>query len=80
MEVLRRTATRRHRDRYLGVLAPNSPLREAVTALAAVPALHTESPTQNETTTDEPPTLKPARGAPLWELPNSEFGEIDPQA
>lgn len=28
---------RRHRHRYCGVLAPNSPLRPAVTALAAVP-------------------------------------------
>ena len=37
---------RRHRHRYYGVLAPNSPWRSAVTALAAAP----ESP---ETATDE---------------------------
>ena len=29
---------RRHRHRYFGVLAPNSPLRAAVTALAVAPA------------------------------------------
>jgi len=28
---------RRHRHRYYGALAPNSPLRPAVTALAAAP-------------------------------------------
>ena len=31
-------APRTHRHRYFGVLAPNSPLRAAVTAMAAAPA------------------------------------------
>lgn len=138
---------RRHRHRYIGVLAPNSLLRAAVTARAqptgeaTVPAAadaapHT-GPTSPDEATDEPqhreaaryvwalllariyealplvclqcggemkiiafiteavvirkilghlgeptspPRLLPARGLSLWELPNSEFGEIDPQA
>ncbi len=63
---------RRHRHRYIGVLAPNSPLRAAVTALAqpagevivpaaADPALHTGPPPPAETTTDEPAHRKAAR-------------------
>ncbi len=27
-----------------------------------------------------PPRLLPARGPPLWELPDTESGESDPQA
>jgi|GEM_PF-2579125 len=27
-----------------------------------------------------PPTLKPARGPPLWQMPGSEPGDIDPRA
>ncbi len=57
---------RRHRHRYIGVLAPNSPLRAAVTALAqptgeatvtaaADATPHTGSSALVETTTDEPP-------------------------
>ena len=63
---------RRHRHRYIGVQAPNLPLRTAVTALAqpageaTVPAAadatpHTGSSTPVETTTDEPPQRKAAR-------------------
>ena len=63
---------RRHRHRYIGVLAPNSPLRAAVTALAqpvgevtvtaaADPAPHTGPLPPDEATTDEPPHRKAAR-------------------
>ena len=93
------------------MLAPNSPLRAAVTALAqpvgevtvtaaADPAPHTGPLPPDEATTDEPPHRKaaryvwaslpariyevlpllPARGPPLWEIQDSESGEIDPQA
>ena len=95
MQLLERLAAlipppRRHRHRYIGVLAPNSPLRTAVTALAQpvgeaiVPAAadatsHTGSIPPDETT-DEPPPLKPARGPPLWEMQGSESDESDPQA
>ncbi len=68
---------RRHRHRYIGVLAPNSPLRAAVTALAQpvgeviAPAAadatpHTGPTPQVETTTDEPTHRKAARY--VWAL------------
>ena len=41
---------RRHRHRYYGVLAPNSPLRPAVTAMAAVPK---PPPTAADTAAEE---------------------------
>lgn len=135
---------RRHRHRYIGVLAPNSPLRAAVTALAqpageapVTTAANATPHLPDETTTDDPPhrkaaryvwamllariyevlplvcpkcggemkiiafineplvireilghlgeptappSLNPARGPPLWELPDSEPDGIDPQA
>ena len=49
---------RRHRHRYYGVLAPNSPWRSAVTALAAAP----ESP---ETATDEAKAEAETEDAPV---------------
>jgi putative transposase len=132
---------RRHRHRYVGVLAPNAPLRAVVTALAqseekqrlAVPVVHPAAP---EVAIDEavqrkaarmvwampiariyevfpltcpkcgsqmkiiafipegaaireildhlgeptsPSRLLAARGAPLWEMPGAEPGDIDPQ-
>ena len=68
---------RRHRHRYYGVLAPNSPLRTAVTALAtpagavlapalADPALHTGPTPPVATTTEEPAHRQAARYA--WAL------------
>jgi hypothetical protein len=53
-----------HRRRYFGVLAPNAPLRTAVTAF--VP----------EATT-APPSIEPAR-PPLWDLPDAGAGDFDP--
>ena len=70
---------RTHRHRYFGVLAPNSPLRAAVTALAApakqvavqaAPANMSEG-VQIRKILDhigvdsEPPHISPARGPPL---------------
>ena len=132
-----------HRHRYFGVLAPHSPLRTAVTALAPAaatpPALPPEPPaaepahrraaryawallltriydrrkslwdevfplvcpncggtmriiafiTSPSTVRDilahlgetiTPPTIAPARGPPLWEMPPAGQREIDPQA
>ncbi len=43
---------RAHRHRYYGVLAPNAPLRAAVTALAAEPVIAAPPPSAAET--DEP--------------------------
>ena len=132
---------RRHRHRYYGVLAPNSPLREAVTALAqpakiaatptpAVPVAPDAAPaeplhrkaaryvwalllariyevlpllcpkcggemriiafiTEGAVIREilghlgepiSPPRLMPARGPPLWEMPDSGSNVIDPQA
>jgi hypothetical protein len=124
-----------HRHRYFGVLAPNSPLRAAVTALAR--AVTTAPPAANAPPAAEPahrraaryawalllarlyevfplvcplcggamriiafitdgpsvrdllvhlgepitpPTVAPARGPPLWEVPPPGPREIDPQA
>ena len=131
-----------HRHRYFGVLAPNSPLRSAVTALAraattappaanpqpaAEPAhrraaryawtlplariynrrkslwdelfplacLHcgtkgiiafiTDGPTVRVILVHlgepiTPPTVAPARGPPLWEMPDGRTGDCDPHA
>jgi hypothetical protein len=44
---------RAHRHRYYGVLAPNAPLRAAVTALAAEPVT-APKPKPNSAETDEP--------------------------
>ncbi len=81
---------RRHRHRYIAVLAPNSPLRAAVTALAqpvgeVIAAFITEAVVIREilghlAEPTSPPRLLPARGSPLWEMPGIEPGEIDPQA
>jgi Putative transposase/Transposase zinc-binding domain len=124
-----------HRHRYFGVLAPNSPLRMAVTTLALAaptspPALNpepaaepahrraarytwalllariyevfplvcpncggamriiafiTDGPTVRDILVHlgepiTPPTVAPARGPPLWEMPPAGQREIDPQA
>ncbi len=67
---------RRHRHRYLGVLAPNSPLRAAVTALAAVPVPRTEFPAPDETTTEEPPHRKASRY--VWAMLLARIYEVLP--
>jgi hypothetical protein len=53
---------RTHRHRYYGVLAPNSPLRSAVTALAA-PMQHAAPQAQTATTSEGLPGLVPAGNA-----------------
>ncbi|QEP44778.1 IS91 family transposase [Ectothiorhodospiraceae bacterium BW-2] len=61
---------RQHRHRYYGVLAPNSPLRPAVTALAPEPvAAEPETKPAVETAADDPPVAigrSPARY--LWAM------------
>ena len=84
---------RTHRHRYFGVLAPNSPLRAAVTALAAAPAQPTTAHAEPTTTCGgangpapmgEPiaPKLKPAppkRAAHyLWAVLIARIYEIFP--
>ena len=54
---------RQHRHRYYGVLAPNAPLRAAVTALAPEAVAAQPSPTQ---TSGEAPQRSPARY--LWAM------------
>jgi len=49
---------RRHRHRYGGVLAPNSPLRPAVTALAAAPK---PPPAEVDAVAQESPLSRTAR-------------------
>ena len=77
---------RRHRHRYIGVLAPNSPLRAAVTALAqpvgeaivttaADATSHTGSIPPDETT-DEPPHRKAARY--VWAMLLARIYEVLP--
>ena len=51
-----------HRHRYCGVLAPNAPLRAAVTALAPLPV---SAPAVG--TPAAAPHRAAARGPPLWE-------------
>ena len=46
---------RAHRHRYYGVLAPNSPLRAAVTAMAPMPVLPPLPVVASATETDSPP-------------------------
>ena len=85
LELIARTAAlvpppRTHRHRYFGVLAPNSPLRAAVPALAAPvqQAVAQAEPAITEGTQirkildhigvdTEPAHISPARGPPLWD-------------
>ena len=78
---------RRHRHRYYGVLAPNSPLRTAVTALATpagevvaaatiAPTTHTGPTPPVETTTEEPVHRQAARYA--WALLLARIYEVLP--
>jgi hypothetical protein len=59
---------RQHRHRYYGVLAPNSPLRPAVTALAPMPVATEPEPVAKpavETVADDPPIAYRALPRPL---------------
>ena len=78
---------RRHRHRYFGVLAPNSPLRTALTALATPagevvaaaridPAAHTGPTPPVETTTKEPVHRQAAHYA--WALLLARIYEVLP--
>ena len=75
---------RRHRHRYVGVLAPNSPLRDAVTALAqpteiAVAPTPVESIPPGAAPTDEPtePAHRPAARY-VWALLLARIYEVLP--
>ena len=63
-----------HRHRYFGVLAPNSPLRAAVTALAL--AATTSLPTPNPEPAAEPAHRRAARYA--WALLLARIDEVFP--
>ena len=63
-----------HRHRYFGVLAPNSPLRAAVTALA--PGATTAPPAPNAKPAAEPAHRRAARYA--WALLLARIYEVFP--
>ena len=64
---------RRHRHRYYGVLAPNSPLRPAVTALAAAPE---PVPARANAVADESSVSRAARY--LWAMLLARIYEVFP--
>jgi hypothetical protein len=64
---------RRHRHRYYGVLAPNSPLRPAVTALAAAPE---PGPVETETAAQESLVSRAARY--VWAMLLARIYEVFP--
>jgi hypothetical protein len=64
---------RRHRHRYYGVLAPNSPLRPAVTALAAAPE---PGPVEAETVAEESLVSRAARV--VWAMLLARIYEVFP--
>jgi len=71
---------RKHRHRYFGVLAPNSPLREAVAALAQ-PAEDTPAPAMigaspSDATPTEPAHRQAARY--VWALLLARIYEVPP--
>jgi hypothetical protein len=88
LELIERLATlipppRRHRHRYYGVLAPNAPLRAAVTALAADKVEASQSTAMTEAVqatelgaTDEPAHRKAARY--VWALLLARIYEVFP--
>jgi hypothetical protein len=73
---------RRHRHRYYGVLAPNAPLRSAVTALAApaaeTPAVTIPVPAASPKEAEEPLHRRAARYA--WALLLARIHEVFPLA
>ncbi len=81
---------RTHRHRYFGVLAPNSPLRVAVTALAQPPTRQTEPANMSEGApgvaplghaippTPEPATPKRSKAHYLWAVLIARIFEVFP--
>ena len=76
---------RTHRHRYFGVLAPNSPLRASVTAMAApaqAASAQAEQPARvgvqywsTSGWTPSRPRIAPGRGPPLWDDCDARVGE-----
>ena len=66
---------RTHRHRYFGVLAPDSPLRAQVTAMAQSQTVAAEPTGPSPTAQAGPPRITPARGAPLWEECDAQSDE-----
>ena len=64
---------RRHRHRYYGVLAPNSPLRPAVTALSVVPK---PPPAAADAVAEESPVSRAARV--VWSMLLARIYEVFP--
>jgi hypothetical protein len=75
-----------HRHRYFGVLTPNSPLRcPRCGAEMRIIAFITDGPTVRDILAHcgeptAPPRIAPARGPPLWNLPEAGPGGFDPHA
>ncbi len=68
---------RRHRHRYHGVLAPNAPLRAAVTAYGREKAASPQAPAKRVSATDE----EPRNGSParyLWAMLLARLFEARP--
>jgi hypothetical protein len=65
-----------HRHRYHGVLAPNAPLRAAVTALAREPPATTSQPAVAESVAGEGHYRSPARY--LWAMLIARIYEVFP--
>jgi Putative transposase len=64
---------RTHWHRYFGVLAPNSPLRAAVTALAT--PIQAAAVGQSSPAVAALPRILSARGPPLWDDYGAQVGE-----
>ena len=83
---------RTHRHRYFGVLAPNSSLRSAVTAMVQAAPVHAQSPVAPEQPEQgaaagtaagavQPPAIEPARRSPahyLWAVLIARIYEVFP--
>jgi hypothetical protein len=73
---------RQHRHRYYGVLAPNSPLRPAVTALAPMPVATEPEPVAKsavETVADDPvDTIRRSPAHYLWVMLLARIYEVFP--
>jgi hypothetical protein len=70
---------RQHRHRYYGVLAPNSPLRPSVTALAPVPvATEPEQPSAETEADDPPPAIGRSPARYLWVMLLARIYEVLP--
>ncbi len=69
---------RTHRHRYFGVLAPNSPLRGAVTALTSHPEAAPPSPADREFQADTPETARRSPARYLWAALIARIYEVFP--